>query len=86
MEQHFKHYLIGFLVGLGIGYMIFYGKIPNGLSHDFKESDFDKDDLDDGEEVELEHTSSHRLARQIAMDHLSEDPDYYRKLAKMEQA
>lgn len=37
-----------------------------------------------GIKVELEHTSSRRLAREIACDHLTEDPRYYVKLARME--
>ena len=32
--------------------------------------------------VEKEHTSSETAAREIAMDHLSELPDYYKKLKK----
>lgn len=35
-----------------------------------------------GTEHELEHTSDRRIARQIAMDHLREDPRYYEKLAR----
>lgn len=35
-----------------------------------------------GAEHELEHTTDRRIARQIALDHLREDPDYYRKLTE----
>ena len=35
-----------------------------------------------GIEVELEHTSDLRIAKEIALDHLFEDPRYYTKLAK----
>ncbi|MFH1645986.1 MAG: DUF5661 family protein, partial [Candidatus Omnitrophota bacterium] len=35
-----------------------------------------------GTEHELEHTSSRKEARKIAMDHLKEDPKYYIKLKK----
>lgn len=38
-----------------------------------------------GIEVELEHTMSREIARQIAMDHLAEIPDYYSRLALMEK-
>jgi hypothetical protein len=34
--------------------------------------------------VELEHTSDHAVAREIALDHLLELPDYYDRLEKME--
>lgn len=37
-----------------------------------------------GIEVEKEHTNDAALARDIAMDHLSEMPDYYTQLDKME--
>jgi len=42
--------------------------------------DFDPLELAKGIEVELEHTSDRALAREIAMDHLVEDPHYYDKL------
>ena len=40
--------------------------------------------LDMGIQVELEHTSGREVAREIALDHLGEDPDYYSKLKKAE--
>lgn len=36
-----------------------------------------------GIEVEKEHTKDEKTAREIALDHLSEKPDYYTKLKKM---
>ena len=33
----------------------------------------------------MEHTDDPDLAREIAMDHLTEDPDYYTKLEKVEK-
>jgi hypothetical protein len=47
-------------------------------------SDFAPRSLAQGTRVELEHTRSRAVARQIAMDHLTEDPRYYVKLARME--
>lgn len=38
-----------------------------------------------GIEVESEHTSDKNLAKEIAMDHLVEDPKYYEKLATIEE-
>ena len=38
-----------------------------------------------GVKVESEHTSSKTTAKEIAMDHLSEMPDYYTRLDKMEK-
>ena len=40
--------------------------------------------LVDGVFVEMEHTDSPQKAREIAMDHLYEDPNYYIKLKKIE--
>ena len=41
--------------------------------------------LEKGIQVELEHTSSKDQAREIAMDHLVEFPDYYDRLEKVEK-
>jgi hypothetical protein len=40
--------------------------------------------LDKGIKVEMEHTKSRVKAKEIAMDHISEDPKYYDKLEKVE--
>jgi hypothetical protein len=40
--------------------------------------------LDMGEPIEHEHTKDHKLAREIALQHLDEIPDYYTRLKKME--
>jgi hypothetical protein len=41
-----------------------------------------KQELAMGISVEMEHTDSREMAREIAMDHLYEDPNYYTKLKK----
>jgi hypothetical protein len=33
--------------------------------------------LQDGIEIEMEHTDNPEIAKEIAMDHLTERPDYY---------
>ena len=38
-----------------------------------------------GKKVEMEHVSDVKLAKEIAMDHLEEIPDYYTRLNKMEK-
>jgi len=45
---------------------------------------FSTNSLVEGALVELEHTDDPRIAVEIAMAHLDEDRDYYKKLAKME--
>ena len=40
--------------------------------------------LDMGEPIEHEHTGDHDLAKDIALQHLDEIPDYYTRLKKME--
>jgi hypothetical protein len=40
--------------------------------------------LEMGEKIEHEHTKNHTLARDIALQHLDEIPDYYTRLKKME--
>jgi hypothetical protein len=57
-------------------------------------SEYDRDQLERGTQVELEHMDvekqglekSRHIASMIAMNHLDEDPKYYVKLAKMEGA
>lgn len=41
--------------------------------------------LERGIKIESEHTSDNKIAMEIAMDHLWEDPKYYDKLNKMEK-
>lgn len=46
-------------------------------------SDFDLDSLKDGARIEMEHTDDAKIALRIAMDHLSENPEYYNKLKQI---
>ena len=55
-------------------------KIPGGLADNVSPRRFKESDLVDGMKVEFEHTNDLYIAREIAMDHLIEDPDYYKKL------
>ena len=41
--------------------------------------------LKKGVKVELEHTKNRDQAREIALDHLAEFPDYYDRLEKAEE-
>lgn len=59
--------------------------LPGGLADHKSPKDFNPKSLAQGKKVEREHTATPQLAREIAMDHLTEDPDYYRKLEKMEK-
>lgn len=59
-------------------------KIHGGLADSKTPKDFDRAALAQGQKVEMEHTDDPAKAREIAMDHLTEDPDYYTKLARME--
>lgn len=58
--------------------------LPGGIADHLRPEDFDPEALAMGIQVEFEHTNDIDLAREIAMDHLAEDPDYYKKLAEME--
>ena len=60
--------------------------IQNMGKHDFVDPHkFDQKELERGIEIEREHTKSYFVARLIALDHLSEMPDYYTHLEKMEK-
>jgi len=52
----------------------------HGVSKDALESQLQK-----GIKVEKEHTGDVALAREIALDHLDEFPDYYDRLASAEK-
>jgi len=58
--------------------------IPGGLAEGKSPLEFDSEQLAAGMLVELEHTDNIFMAREIAMDHLMEDKNYYIKLRKME--
>jgi len=51
-----------------------------GLGDKIDEEDVDDDELMMGIEVEREHTTNKKIAKEIALDHLAEDPQYYTKL------
>ena len=48
------------------------------------EKDVNRTELAMGIDMETEHTNDRSVAKEIALDHLSEDPIYYTKLKKME--
>jgi len=58
--------------------------VKGGLADEMDPSEFDQKELMKGVHVEKEHTDDLLQAMEIAMDHLSEDPDYYIKLATIE--
>lgn len=59
-------------------------KIPGGLADKKKPVDFPPGALAQGVRVEMEHTSDPKIAKEIAMDHLMEDLQYYEKLKRVE--
>lgn len=59
-------------------------KIPGGKADGKSDSAFKPMLLEQGKQVESEHTSDPATAKEIAKDHLAEDPKYYDKLAEME--
>jgi len=42
-------------------------------------------EVEKGIKVEMEHTDNEMMAKRIVLDHLSEIPDYYTRLLKMEK-
>lgn len=59
-------------------------QLPGGLADRKKPQDFPKDRIRQGMEVEREHVRDPAIQAEIAMDHLTEDPQYYEKLRRME--
>jgi len=60
-------------------------KVKGGRADKKKPEDFDQKELKMGIKIEMEHTDDAELAKEIAMDHLTEFPDYYSRLEKMEK-
>ncbi len=67
--------------------------IPGGVGDKLQPEDVDKDQLEAGIKVEMEHVKNdadktdeekRQVAQDIVLDHLSEDKDYYTKLKKVE--
>lgn len=69
-------------------------KVKGGLADKYSDEDLAKKhgvsveeiqaQIAKGEKVEKEHTDDPVLAKEIARDHVYEDPKYYDKLAKIE--
>jgi hypothetical protein len=57
-------------------------QLHGGKGDNKPDSDFDTEQLKKGIKHELEHTGNEQLAKEIAKDHLSEDPQYYVKINK----
>lgn len=66
-------------------YMILSSILNEGKSKDFK-GKYDPEQIKMGVKVEVEHTPNSLIAEKISKDHLSEIPDYYTRLSKMEKA
>ena len=58
-------------------------QITGGRADKKSPEDFDPKQLAQGAAVESEHTNDFNMAVEIAMDHLIEDPNYYKKLKKI---
>lgn len=54
-----------------------------GRAQGLSPADFDPKQLSIGTRHEMEHTPDPAVAQRIAMDHLAEDADYYRKLGRV---
>ena len=59
--------------------------MKGGKGDNRPDSDFDEKDLEHAIKHEMEHTKDRQVAKEIAKDHLSEDPNYYKKLKKIEK-
>jgi len=59
--------------------------IKGGLADGIPDRAFNKRELNKGIKVEFEHVDKRNLAKEISKDHLSEDKNYYKKLATIEK-
>jgi hypothetical protein len=58
--------------------------LEGGVGDETEASDVDPEQLKEGLSTEEEHTDDEKEAEEIALDHLTEDPEYYSKLKEME--
>lgn len=65
--------------------MVWNDKVAGGHAADKKPSDFPQSLLQQGRTEEAEHSPNKHVQTEIAMDHLSKDKDYYKKLKIMEK-
>ena len=66
-----------------MNYRDFYRKeqaLSGGKGDDLSSSQVDPVELSKGVKVEMEHTKDPKIAQEIALDHLAEDPKYYSRL------
>lgn len=59
--------------------------ISGGKADEKEPDDFNREQLEKGQEVEMEHTDDPEKAKEIAMDHLEEHSDYYIGLEHLEK-
>lgn len=57
-------------------------KLPGGVGDTTPTNSVDPNQLSLGIQIEMEHTNDPDIAKEISMDHLTEDPEYYTKLIK----
>jgi 8-oxo-dGTP pyrophosphatase MutT (NUDIX family) len=60
--------------------------LPGGEADNLPDQEFSPAALAEGAKHEHEHTSNDQIAKEIAKDHLSEDPHYYEKIKEIEKA
>jgi len=60
-------------------------RLKGGKADEKTPSDFPKKKLAKGASHEREHTVDPKIGKEIAMDHLADDPEYYEKLAAVEE-
>lgn len=58
--------------------------LPGGKADRKTPNDYEKNQIQKGQDVEFEHTNDPDIAKEIAMDHLEEHDDYYAGLKHME--
>ncbi len=63
-------------------YILFEDFVKGGKGDKTKYENLDADELNVGIKVEMEHTDNIEIAKEIAKDHLTENPKYYSDLIK----
>lgn len=59
--------------------------LPGGKADNVPDREFSSTSLSEGAKHEHEHTNNDQIAKEIAEDHLHEDPAYYKKIKQIEK-
>jgi hypothetical protein len=77
-----SHLNTAYALGFKAAEVAYHNQMPGGLGDNKTPKDFPPAKLERGADQEMEHTNDRNLGREMAIDHLTRDPEYYTKLLR----